>query len=337
MTEKKHAHALIALARLHTDGLTHVAELAKTSRSNLLGMIAKDNPRAMPARVKSELEAILGFDETGFSECYLESWLARSPSDITQLLDMGFRLKPIGRLITTSEQEGRQLYQYLVLQLEFENTARFALVRMTLNKVDDLLKKIGRPIIREVFVPNGFGKPLMKVHLPCTKVQDGADVQILLERILDFAAHWQPSDELAKPTKRSKAVNQIHANSIVSEIYSGALIEEEINKFTGCTEERLNLDVNIKIHKSSEDMVSIPWRPDEYIVVLIVYPNDVFQIAYAGPIYRLLEKTEFLSDISRVKAIDMKLTTRNTELVQLSRLRELGASVRLHERLLLRA
>jgi hypothetical protein len=337
MTLETHIHKLIAIARLHTEGLTHVAELAQTSRSNLLGMNTKEFRRPMPKRVKSGIETALGFDEKGFKQCKVESWLARKPSDITQLIALGFRLKPLGRVLTASEAEGRHLYQYLVLQVVFEETARIALVRMTLDKVDELLNELGSQELPKVVVPNALGKALMSISFASPMVQDDGETEKLLGKIVDFATKWEPVDVLAAPQGfRMTGMHQIHGQHVVDEIYEVTKAEERRVDFIGKNAGGISTKVLVNVHASTNETVVLPWAPGSHLVLFIVYQSNVFQIAYDGPIDPLLDETQKFNKKSLLSHRDKTFEIRSYTSVTLHRVRELGMTIPSSDRLQLR-
>lgn len=140
--DQKFLETLIALSRVHTDGMTPFLRGLGYERANVVA--AARGERATPAGLVQAISDALHFSATGFTDVRLESWLVREMQDIKDLGSLGFQFRVLARIRSDREVENRShQYKFALLGVTFGTSMRYAMVRMTQDKLEELLTHLG--------------------------------------------------------------------------------------------------------------------------------------------------------------------------------------------------
>lgn len=135
---------LIALSRLHYKGLSSIAASLGYSKGTFSLFVSGQRP--IPEKTRTALGNELAFEECGFNDQRLESWLARSVEDLARLQELGFIVSPLTKLVSSRDiaaqkdrsKKGAQ-HQFLIARVSFIRSHRDVIVRATREKMIEFL------------------------------------------------------------------------------------------------------------------------------------------------------------------------------------------------------
>lgn len=294
---------LCALSRLHTDGAGALAESVGYSSSNLMSVLA--GRRGMPEDVAARLSAALSFNDEGFSNSgAIEPWLVRRVDDLLLLKELGFQLRVLSRLITDREQGNASsvIYKFILLQVIYRNTHRFAVLRMTKNGVDGLLqhpefafkelkpaslnlpafryRKLDKLMRLQAVAPPGLVKvgrgPL-----------ESSEIAGLVNVIYQKTEEEQESDEIAASPLPFAAEKMRRHRLYVATIKDAYRLRGGRQPHVAYGVNRKGQEVPIEIHPvfagETHELVKPAKTAQEHLIVMLEHSNGVIEVLYEGP------------------------------------------------------
>lgn len=301
---------LCALSRLHTDGAGALAESVGYSSSNLMSVLA--GRRGMPEDVATRLSAALSFSAEGFSNSgAIEPWLARRVDDLLLLKEQGFQLRVLSRLVTDREQ-GNALsvvYKFILLQVIYQGTQRFVVLRMTKNGIDELLKypefALENPGPALINLPAFRYRKLDKLMrlqavAPSRLVKVGrgqlqsADIAVLVNVIFQKTEEEQVGDEIAASPLPMAAEKMRRHRLYVSTIKEAYRLRGGRQPHVAYGVNQRGQEVPIEIHPvfvgEMHELVKPAKTALEHLIVVLEHQNGVIEVLYEGP-RKLISKT----------------------------------------------
>jgi len=294
---------LCALSRVNTDGYKAVALSVGYGSSNLGSVF--HGRRKMPADIAEKISQALAFNSTGFTNSGLiESAIARDVQSVLDLVENGFDVKLICRLRSDRERKypDKVLYKFALLQVSFNNTHRFLVLRMTRDGIDQLWTKRSLKASSANSNQKDFDydklNELMRLKLTASEkflrnnqtalsteqVTELVDVIYQIVESGDGSAHMRISREATQLKHADRTRRHRQYVSIVKSIY-GLSSGREPFKSTGRT--KLHESVPVEIHpifrEDSDEQVRIATSDLEQLIILQEHVQNVIEIIYEGP------------------------------------------------------
>lgn len=299
---------LIALARLHSKGLSSLASKLGHKQSNF-SLIASGQ-RPMPERTRLALREILSFEECGFNDLRLESCLMRSLEDMQQLQAVGFVVTPITRLVSSRDIAARKdnskrgaPYQFLVARLSFISSHRAIILRAAREIMDAFLKESfpdaeiqeapfdysKRKLLQDVLEIQKMGltPSCERVELlPPITITETGRLKKQVESILDRDVR-PVSPELSATDKRDNVANRLRRHRLYVEAIRKTFGISRTQNIGGHAFRKDGEKVEIEIHPVfvGERSEQVLFKEDQnsHLIVVLEHDNGVIEIIFEGP------------------------------------------------------
>lgn len=307
---QKFLETLIALSRVHTEGMTPFLRGLGYERANVVA--AARGERATPAGLVQAISDALHFSTKGFTDERLESWLVRDTQDIKDLGSLGFQFRLLARIRSDREVENRShQYKFALLRVTFGTSLRYAVVRMTQDKLEELLTHLGgvEQAAEHRFVYATQLNNLMHLHIVVKQANTAAsaaelsrpasakDVQALL-KILDeqmtgsTGAHFPlPNHAKARP-QRQKVIVEMLNDTFDLKLSARNAKQENTNAHSAITLQGKECPLTIEVIYPDDtvEVISRPASKDAVIIVVQEHRSGLVEVIFNGSHCDLYDK-----------------------------------------------